>query len=47
VNLDHAARQAADISNVFQSRREDHHREGARHLILTEGNALLSRPLLF
>jgi hypothetical protein len=36
LNLDGAARQTADVASIFQSGSEDHHRERARHLILTE-----------
>lgn len=36
VNFDRVASEAANVADVFQIGREDHNREGAGHLILTE-----------
>src|SRR5271165_7034894 len=35
-NFDQAARQAADVADIFQITGEDHHRERARHVIFAE-----------
>lgn len=36
MNFDGASGEAADITDIFQAGREDYHREGTGHLVLTE-----------
>jgi hypothetical protein len=41
-NLNHASCEAADVAHIFEVGGEDHHREGAGHLIFAEVHVMYS-----